>query len=471
MPLPLRIHHHKRKHSKAGERRVNVAYGHSYNCRRSSRKTIPSTRFFLESNVFRITNVNVRQKSKIQYNIDGTVVNSPLKFGYRSTSVAHSKSQGKRHVKHSLNNDEVLMRLTCAYVQSFPVVMSGRLLGGAPGFNHKNNAATTLLSEKEQQQTSNVSVASRMIAWLDWAFMEDGEGEDDASVSTVEAASASIGDVFGQPHQAVDLLDKLAALFVDEGIDIGAEQLLGDEEDDILRQKRNMKVALRSVSQKETTSSSHDAASLSFDGNDQGLATHENLIPLNLESFLFDDTFVHSRIDYNINQMDITKMAINASKHLNLTSIHELPTRVYQSPCKHDISTFVGESWHIIPSKGSCDDVAATTECVICLEKFKCGDKLRVLPCGHQFHVGCIDHWLMGTYSDEECVTTGCPTCKKTVKHEGSNSEITEDEDIICVDENNSFPSWAFFKLGSILSKGSTSSSSSRSSNSDNDSR
>eukprot|EP00850_Spirogloea_muscicola_P022438 SM000295S11273 [mRNA] locus=s295:118084:125676:+ [translate_table: standard] len=44
--------------------------------------------------------------------------------------------------------------------------------------------------------------------------------------------------------------------------------------------------------------------------------------------------------------------------------------------------------------------------CAICLEDYEPGEKIRVLPCGHEFHVPCIDLWLMTR-------RPFCPVCKR----------------------------------------------------------
>jgi hypothetical protein len=38
---------------------------------------------------------------------------------------------------------------------------------------------------------------------------------------------------------------------------------------------------------------------------------------------------------------------------------------------------------------------ATQAECAICLEEFVIGDKVRVLPCEHVFHMNEIDDWLI----------------------------------------------------------------------------
>ncbi|KAL8502619.1 hypothetical protein ACS0TY_021669 [Phlomoides rotata] len=57
----------------------------------------------------------------------------------------------------------------------------------------------------------------------------------------------------------------------------------------------------------------------------------------------------------------------------------------------------------------SADDVS---QCYICLAEYEEGDKIRVLPCHHEYHVSCVDKWLKEIHGV-------CPLCRGDVS-EGS---------------------------------------------------
>jgi len=47
-------------------------------------------------------------------------------------------------------------------------------------------------------------------------------------------------------------------------------------------------------------------------------------------------------------------------------------------------------------------------ECAICLEDYNNGERLRILPCKHNFHVDCVDAWLLTQKKF-------CPICKRDI--------------------------------------------------------
>lgn len=150
------------------------------------------------------------------------------------------------------------------------------------------------------------------------------------------------------------------------------------------------------------------------------------------------------RLDYVITQMDIARMARNASRHLDVASILSLPTITFRSmtpPPSQEADEDPGWSWMIVHDGINEQDSPKeddTAVCVICLEHFVDGDRLRVLPCDHSFHVGCIDRWLSGSHSYQDCFTSGCPTCKKR-------------PDTVDPPSDGSVPAWAFTRIGESL--------------------
>jgi len=68
--------------------------------------------------------------------------------------------------------------------------------------------------------------------------------------------------------------------------------------------------------------------------------------------------------------------------------------------------------------------------CAVCIDDFVDGDKLRVLPCHHEYHVECIDLWL----------TTRkrfCPICKRTI--DGEDEEADENTPLLGRNNSNSY--------------------------------
>ena len=83
---------------------------------------------------------------------------------------------------------------------------------------------------------------------------------------------------------------------------------------------------------------------------------------------------------------------------LTRKDIARLPTKVFRSGIDTD-------------SCGDCNsasggkDEDAIKECSICKGEFENNDKLRILPCVHEYHTRCIHQWIKKTPTCPECRT------------------------------------------------------------------
>lgn len=60
--------------------------------------------------------------------------------------------------------------------------------------------------------------------------------------------------------------------------------------------------------------------------------------------------------------------------------------------------------------------VLCSTSCTVCCDDYESGDALRVLKCGHKYHVECIDKWLLS--STDYLRAPACPICSAALSTE-----------------------------------------------------
>ncbi|KAL3535951.1 hypothetical protein ACH5RR_004412 [Cinchona calisaya] len=69
---------------------------------------------------------------------------------------------------------------------------------------------------------------------------------------------------------------------------------------------------------------------------------------------------------------------------------------------------------HRKPERFESEDEVA--QCYICLAEYEEEDKIRILPCHHEYHVACIDKWLKEIHGV-------CPLCRGDVREDLSSRE------------------------------------------------
>eukprot|EP00816_Leptocylindrus_hargravesii_P005279 CAMPEP_0196815678 /NCGR_PEP_ID=MMETSP1362-20130617/51192_1 /TAXON_ID=163516 /ORGANISM="Leptocylindrus danicus, Strain CCMP1856" /LENGTH=812 /DNA_ID=CAMNT_0042192725 /DNA_START=150 /DNA_END=2588 /DNA_ORIENTATION=- len=86
--------------------------------------------------------------------------------------------------------------------------------------------------------------------------------------------------------------------------------------------------------------------------------------------------------------------------------IDSLPTKTYGGNQTTNSDDEARESPHTFNPEAP-DDLYHAEDCPICLVEYEQGDLLRCLPCGHDFHTECVDHWLRSNST--------CPQCRQEI--------------------------------------------------------
>ncbi|GJN09221.1 hypothetical protein PR202_ga27206 [Eleusine coracana subsp. coracana] len=89
-----------------------------------------------------------------------------------------------------------------------------------------------------------------------------------------------------------------------------------------------------------------------------------------------------------------------ASKGLKKKALRALPKLAYEDAVAAAVAARGGGA-----ASASAEEERILAECAICLSEFEAKEEVRVLPpCGHGFHVACVDIWLRAHSS--------CPSCR-----------------------------------------------------------
>ncbi|OAP18445.1 hypothetical protein AXX17_AT1G36460 [Arabidopsis thaliana] len=93
---------------------------------------------------------------------------------------------------------------------------------------------------------------------------------------------------------------------------------------------------------------------------------------------------------------------------------------------------------------GVLEESSTSVTCAICIDDYRVGEKLRILPCKHKFHAVCIDSWLGHWRSF-------CPVCKRNLRTENGVPEASETTPLISPSPNSITSLQSFYDLPIVV--------------------
>ncbi|XP_020579147.1 probable E3 ubiquitin-protein ligase RHY1A [Phalaenopsis equestris] len=103
---------------------------------------------------------------------------------------------------------------------------------------------------------------------------------------------------------------------------------------------------------------------------------------------------------FNIYNVNLTPNIVNTESTISIKK--KIPPHRWDAFCAAK-----GETFRNPEEKYEDGVMAAPTECCICLEGFREGDKLIKLRCSHKFHPGCLEPWVRSS--------AVCPLCRANI--------------------------------------------------------
>ncbi|KAL3629648.1 hypothetical protein CASFOL_026870 [Castilleja foliolosa] len=103
-----------------------------------------------------------------------------------------------------------------------------------------------------------------------------------------------------------------------------------------------------------------------------------------------------------------------------LDQIHQQPMSLSLSmvalPAQESVVNSFPVKTHRMTERQESED--EVSQCYICLAEYEDGDKIRVLPCHHEYHMSCVDKWLKEIHGV-------CPLCRGDVREGYTDGSIS----------------------------------------------